>query len=791
VSSAGQDPGADLVHLQGCDITISGLVESFGSAHQPAAPNNCDSVNDGLPGEVIRPDKPANSSACVEIWARNLTITPSAEISADTGLSGGSDGIGWIDLFASNNINLNGDANAPYLVHANGLIGTNDDGGLVTVKARDGSTVLTGLAIQANATNPGGDGGTVVVQAGGNVNFGSSSTQARGATGGGGVPTGGSISARAFTGSLTGSLPGELNTDAQTDGTVTLQRCIGGVLDYGGTVIGTLNTPANACAPATPSFEPYVVLSNCAVCAPPPPQTRITLVKIIDNTGGGTAVLSDFQLTAAPGVTGTSGTPQVTNVTVAPGAYTLSETTVPGYTASPWVCAGGTQGPNNVITLAVGDNATCTITNTFQPTHLTLVKQFNNAGGGTAAATDWTLTATGPTTISGATGSVAVTNALVTPGVYTLTETGPAGYTAGPWNCTAGTLVGNQLTLAAGQTATCTIINTFQPTRLTLIKQINNAGGGTAVLADFTLFAGAPGPTPISGISGTAAVTNALVGPGTYTLSETIVANYSARAWVCVGGTQVAKQITLAAGQSATCTITNTFNPQQAPQTQLTLVKRVVNTGGGTALPTAWTLTATGPTTISGTTGSPAVTAVIVSPGVYTLTETGPAGYTASAWSCAGGTLVGNQLTLAVGDNATCTIVNTFVPPVVQETCPPGTVPASINQTRVGVTQQLVCNPPPTPTPTGTVQAATSRPRITLPPTDTGFLPTSSNSDGGLGVILVLLAGIAAIVPILVRAGQKGARVAAQSEAPRRPTTWTPRPRPTDSTTPRRKRDGR
>jgi uncharacterized repeat protein (TIGR01451 family) len=136
--------------------------------------------------------------------------------------------------------------------------------------------------------------------------------------------------------------------------------------------------------------------------------------------------------------------------------------------------------------------------------------------------------------------------------------------------------------------------------------------------------------------------------------------------WSCTGGTFTAPaQVVLALGQSATCTISNVDQPAH-----LTLVKTVVNTQGGNALNTAWTLTATGPTTITGHTGTPAVTGVAVSVGTYTLSEAdGPAGYSASAWVCSAGTLDGARLTLALNQSATCTITNTFVPP------PPPVIP--------------------------------------------------------------------------------------------------------------------
>lgn len=44
--------------------------------------------------------------------------------------------------------------------------------------------------------------------------------------------------------------------------------------------------------------------------------------------------------------------------------------------------------------------------------------------------------------------------------------------------------------------------------------------------------------------------------------------------------------------------------------------------------------------------------------GTYVLSESGPAGYLASQWSCTGGTQSGNSITLGVGDVAVCQIHN-------------------------------------------------------------------------------------------------------------------------------------
>jgi hypothetical protein len=386
---------------------------------------------------------------------------------------------------------------------------------------------------------------------------------------------------------------------------------------------------------------------------------HLTLVKIVDNTNGGTKTVTDFPLTATgptTPITGVSGTAAVTNVSVLPGSYALSEQTQTGYTASAWVCTGTGNQTNASIELALGQSATCTITNTAQPAHLTLVKIVNNANGGTKTLADFPLTATGPTPITGVSGTSAVSNATVNAGSYALTEQTQPGYTASAWVCTGtGTQTNANIALAPGQSATCTITNTAQPAHLTLVKVVNNANGGTKTLADFPLTA--TGPTPITGVSGTSAVTNATVNAGSYALTEQTQPGYTASAWLCNGGTQTGSSIALGLGQSATCTITNTAQPAH-----LTLVKVVNNANGGTKTIANFPLTATGPTPITGVSGTGAVTNATVNAGSYALTEQTQPGYTASAWVCNGGTQTGSSIALALGESATCTITNTSLP---------------------------------------------------------------------------------------------------------------------------------
>ncbi len=383
----------------------------------------------------------------------------------------------------------------------------------------------------------------------------------------------------------------------------------------------------------------------------------LTLVKTVTNNNGGTATTANFNLSAAgpTNISGVSGAAAVTNVSVQPGSYTLSEIGLAGYTAGAWSCPSAALS-GSTLTLSSGQNITCTINNDDVAPRLTLVKTVTNDNGGTATTADFTLSASGPTAISGLSGAAAVTNVAVNAGNYSLSETNLAGYTAGTWACPGVTVTGSAITLAVGQNITCTINNNDNSPRLTLVKTLTNDSGGTATTADFTL--SATGPTTISGVSGAGTVTNVLVNAGTYALSETNMAGYAAGLWSCPGVAVTSGSITLALGQNIICTINNN---DVAPI--LTLVKTVTNDNGGTATTADFTLTATGPTTISGLSGAGTVTNASVNAGNYTLSETNFAGYAAGNWSCPGATLSGAALTLSLGQTITCTINNDDIAP--------------------------------------------------------------------------------------------------------------------------------
>ena len=82
----------------------------------------------------------------------------------------------------------------------------------------------------------------------------------------------------------------------------------------------------------------------------------------------------------------TSGTQLVTNQA---GTYTLSEGAVSGYTNGTFSCSGAADlDPSDGITVALGENVVCTVTNTDDVSGLTVTKVITSDNGGTATVAD-------------------------------------------------------------------------------------------------------------------------------------------------------------------------------------------------------------------------------------------------------------------------------------------------------------------------------------------------------------------------------------------------------------------
>lgn len=101
------------------------------------------------------------------------------------------------------------------------------------------------------------------------------------------------------------------------------------------------------------------------ICPVPEPGTTLTLVKQVFNSGSFNQLPTDWTLIAEgeTNLSGVSGSSAVTLAEVAPGVYDLSESGPTGYSQANWYCTGGVQNDSNTVTIADGQNVTCTVTN--------------------------------------------------------------------------------------------------------------------------------------------------------------------------------------------------------------------------------------------------------------------------------------------------------------------------------------------------------------------------------------------------------------------------------------------
>ena len=282
---------------------------------------------------------------------------------------------------------------------------------------------------------------------------------------------------------------------------------------------------------------------------------------------------------------------------------------------------GAPQPLSGKITVSVGESVTCTITNNDEPATLTIEKTVLNTHGGTLNADAFTLRVNGNAVPRG------IAQALA-PGAYTVSEDQITGY--------VGTISGDcaadgSVTLNLDEHKTCTITNNDQSATLTVVKEVINDNGGTALVEHFPLF--------IDSLPVTSSSTNEVL-PDTHVVSETNQSGYTA---TFSGGCDEGGNVSVALGEHKVCTITN--NDQAAT---ITVVKKVINDNGGTKQVSDFPLFIDGNPATSSTT-------VPVLPGAHTITETGQLGYGATFTGDCNGD---GHMTVALGEHKKCTITN-------------------------------------------------------------------------------------------------------------------------------------
>lgn len=305
-----------------------------------------------------------------------------------------------------------------------------------------------------------------------------------------------------------------------------------GLVNESRTVDSLLFMARGAAAPATLG-EGYLIdnvsLSSSTVA--PPPDVTVTIVKYVDGVhatagnaeglsfpmdanwdaanigaGSGSFALSTvgfnnpnpYEATTADMTNGAdySAEEDLTGPTVGASCAEGKPFALVGYTTgeNELDAAGGTPTLTPPSLTGITDDAYIIVWNEKCATTLTLEKVVVNDNGGTSLDTDWTLSASGPSPISGVEGGASVTNAEVTPGTYDLSEAGPAGYTASAWVCTGGTQDDDDtVTIAAGEHVTCTIINDDEEVLPPAEPPANACETPGVAPAGFTLLEGTPG----------------------------------------------------------------------------------------------------------------------------------------------------------------------------------------------------------------------------------------------------------------------------------------------------------
>ncbi|HRD65941.1 MAG TPA: IPTL-CTERM sorting domain-containing protein [Candidatus Competibacter sp.] len=314
------------------------------------------------------------------------------------------------------------------------------------------------------------------------------------------------------------------------------------------------------------------------------------------------------------------------------GQYSVTETALPtGWDLTGNTCSSG-------VTLSPGGLATCTFTNT-QRGAINIVKR-TASGDGTFSFTSVTLGNFNLTT-SGTAATQHFPN--LRPGIYSVSENAQAGWEQSTATCSDGSSP-TAIQLDPGETVTCTFTSA-QDGRLIVVK---NTLGGDATFA-FTSTVSGHSSFNLTTANGTAASTFSDVKPGTYTVQEQPLAGWDSVSAQCSNGNKP-DAVTLAAGQTVTCTFTNARKG--------TLVIRA-NTKNGDAtfdfasrtLPQA----AFALTTINGAASTQFNDLSNLK--IYDITQTAPAGWVLLSATCDNGDLPG-AVSIRSGATVICTFAN-------------------------------------------------------------------------------------------------------------------------------------
>ncbi len=276
-------------------------------------------------------------------------------------------------------------------------------------------------------------------------------------------------------------------------------------------------------------------------------------------TGG---ISSAFSITTA------GGTGQTTFADISAGTYTVTESAPPaGWTFTNLVCVDEDNGSSVDLTLRKatidldpGETATCTYTNT-KLGKIVVEKQTQPDG-------DTQLFSFTPSYGSGFQLADGQQNesAFLAPGSYSVSETVPSGWSLMSATCDDGSSP-SSIDLAAGETVKCTFTNA-KLAKIVVDKVTVPANDPQSF--SFSLTGGPDSVNQSFGLTHAATPHDSgSVKAGTYSVVETVPSGWSLTSAVCSDGS-AANAIALDAGETVTCTFTNTKQSKIVVEKQTT-----------------------------------------------------------------------------------------------------------------------------------------------------------------------------------------------------------------------------
>ena len=238
---------------------------------------------------------------------------------------------------------------------------------------------------------------------------------------------------------------------------------------------------------------------------------------------------------------------------------------------------------------------------------------------------------------------------VLSPGKYSVSESVPIGWDLTSATCDSGTP--SSISLTKGKTVRCTFVNTKWSNIVIIKYAYGNYSYNLSELFDSEKFnfTGTLGNFTIKTYFGLGAKAFVNITPGNYSVAELVPAGWNLVFTACSDGSPVSN-IELKRGESIACIFKNKQAPQEAT---LTVTKTVVNDNGGTKTVFDFPLFVNGIPVVSGASNT-------LTPGMYIVSETNDPGYAASVWG--GDCAPDGTITLAAGDNKTCTITNNDLP---------------------------------------------------------------------------------------------------------------------------------